>query len=76
MIHNSDRVDKTFKCIACGNDFVFSVGEQQFFADRGFVNDPKRCGSCRKHRKDRDGGRDEEHRQNLGAPDVPHTGRR
>ncbi len=42
--------DKTLTCVDCGADFVFSAGEQDFFASRGF-SDPTRCPSCRKIRK-------------------------
>jgi CxxC-x17-CxxC domain-containing protein len=34
-------------CRDCGESFVFSAGEQQFFATKGLVNDPQRCPSCR-----------------------------
>ena len=32
--------DKTLVCRDCGKEFVFSASEQQFFADKGFQNDP------------------------------------
>ena len=35
--------DKTLTCMECGNEFTFNVGEQEFFASRGFTNEPKRC---------------------------------
>lgn len=35
--------DRDLKCLTCGLMFVFSAGEQQFFHERGFLNDPKRC---------------------------------
>ncbi len=43
--------DKTLKCRDCGNDFVFSASEQQFFADKGFQNEPGRCPACRAARR-------------------------
>lgn len=43
--------DKTLVCKECGNEFVFSAGEQQFFAEKGFVNEPQRCKPCRDARK-------------------------
>jgi CxxC-x17-CxxC domain-containing protein len=46
----SDFVDRTLSCVECGNDFVFSAGEQQFFADRQFRNEPKRCKLCKAKR--------------------------
>ena len=39
--------DKVLKCAECGSDFVFSAGEQMFFVDKGFKNEPKRCKSCK-----------------------------
>ena len=35
--------DKTLKCKDCGKDFVFTAGEQEFYASRGFENEPQRC---------------------------------
>jgi len=39
--------DKVLKCIDCGTDFLFTAGEQLFFRDRQFKNEPKRCKSCK-----------------------------
>lgn len=43
--------DKTLKCKDCGADFVFTAGEQEFYATKGFVNEPQRCKNCRDNRK-------------------------
>ncbi len=43
--------DKTLVCKDCGADFVFAEGEQQFYAEKGFDNEPQRCPDCRKARK-------------------------
>ena len=43
--------DKTLKCKDCGNEFVFTAGEQAFYAERGFQNEPQRCKACRDARK-------------------------
>lgn len=45
--------DKTLTCRDCGNEFVFSAGEQEFYADKGFENEPTRCKECRAARKER-----------------------
>ena len=42
--------DKKLVCKDCGKEFIFKVGEQQFFADKGFP-DPIRCPECRLKRK-------------------------
>jgi len=43
--------DKTITCKDCGAEFVFTANEQEFFAEKGFTNEPQRCQSCRKARK-------------------------
>ncbi len=43
--------DKTLVCKECGAEFVFSAGEQEFYAERGFQNEPQRCKACRGARK-------------------------
>lgn len=43
--------DRTLTCRDCGNEFVFSASEQEFFAEREFTNDPSRCPECRASRK-------------------------
>jgi CxxC-x17-CxxC domain-containing protein len=42
--------DKVLKCIDCGADFVFTAGEQLFFHDKQFKNEPKRCKACKAKR--------------------------
>jgi CxxC-x17-CxxC domain-containing protein len=39
--------DRTLTCRDCGESFVFSAGEQSFFASKGLTNDPQRCPACR-----------------------------
>ncbi len=39
--------DKILKCVDCGTDFVFTAGEQLFFRDKQFKNEPKRCKNCK-----------------------------
>lgn len=43
--------DKTLICKDCGNEFVFTEGEQAFYKEKGFENEPQRCPECRKARK-------------------------
>ncbi|WP_346887628.1 zinc-ribbon domain-containing protein [Clostridium sp. UBA1056] len=43
--------DRTLTCKDCGNEFIFTEGEQAFYAEKGFENDPVRCADCRKARK-------------------------
>ena len=43
--------DRTISCVDCGQAFTFTAGEQDFYAQRGFTEAPKRCPSCRSARK-------------------------
>ena len=43
--------DKTLVCKDCGKKFTFSAGEQEFYAEKGFENEPQRCKECRQARK-------------------------
>ena len=42
--------DKNLTCADCGQEFVFTASEQDFYAQRGFT-EPRRCPSCRASRK-------------------------
>ena len=48
--------DKTLTCRECGAEFVFTASEQQFYADKGFQNEPGRCPGCRANRRQSNGG--------------------
>ena len=61
--------DKTLVCKDCGNEFVFTAGEQEFYAERGFTNEPKRCKACR------DAKRGGAPRQEREIPFQPREGR-
>jgi CxxC-x17-CxxC domain-containing protein len=50
--------DKKLQCADCSQDFIFSAGEQQFFALRQLVNEPKRCPNCRLSMRFNRAGRD------------------
>ena len=43
--------DKTLVCKDCGKEFTFTAGEQEFYEEKGFKNEPTRCPECRKARK-------------------------
>jgi CxxC-x17-CxxC domain-containing protein len=42
--------DKSLRCVDCGTEFVWTAGEQTFFADKNFKNEPKRCKACKAKR--------------------------
>jgi CxxC-x17-CxxC domain-containing protein len=48
--------DKSLTCRDCGQSFAFTAGEQEFFASRGFTNEPSRCRDCRSARRTERGG--------------------
>ena len=43
--------DETIECVDCHETFVFTVKEQEFYAEKGFENKPKRCAACRAIKK-------------------------
>jgi CxxC-x17-CxxC domain-containing protein len=45
--------DKILICIDCEQEFIFTAGEQQFFADKALRNEPKRCKQCKQKKNDR-----------------------
>ena len=52
----ADFQDRVLKCVDCGDDFVFTAGEQHFFHDKNFKNEPKRCKNCKTKRQGAPGG--------------------
>jgi hypothetical protein len=43
--------DKNIICKDCGKEFAFTEGEQEFYKEKGFENEPQRCPTCRKAKK-------------------------
>jgi len=43
--------DKTLQCSDCGATFTFTAEEQEFYAAKGYANEPKRCPACREARR-------------------------
>jgi len=48
--------DKVLTCRDCGKEFLFTAGEQAFYAEKGFQHEPTRCRNCRATRKSGGGG--------------------
>ncbi|HEY7141743.1 MAG TPA: zinc-ribbon domain containing protein [Methylomirabilota bacterium] len=48
--------DKVLTCRDCGKEFLFTAGEQSFYAEKGFEHEPTRCKTCRATRKGGGGG--------------------
>ena len=42
--------DRILRCVDCATEFIWTAGEQQFFADKNFKNEPKRCKACKSKR--------------------------
>lgn len=45
--------DQTLQCRDCGNTFVWTASEQEFYQQKGFQNAPVRCPQCRAAKKAR-----------------------
>lgn len=45
--------DSNINCIDCGKEFVWTIGEQVFFRDKGLKNPPKRCKECKQAKNER-----------------------
>ncbi len=43
--------DKKLVCKDCGNTFIWTAGEQEFYQQKGLTNEPKRCPDCRRANK-------------------------
>ena len=48
VAEESEFQDVTIDCVDCDDDFVWTVGEQEFFRDKGLKHPPKRCKPCKK----------------------------
>jgi DNA-directed RNA polymerase subunit RPC12/RpoP len=46
-----EMADKNLVCKDCSKEFVFTEGEQEFYKEKGFENEPQRCPDCRRARK-------------------------
>ena len=62
--------DKTLVCVDCARTFTRTAGEQEYFAEKGFTELPKRCPDCRREKKAR---RDSEGR---GEPLIKKGGKK
>jgi CxxC-x17-CxxC domain-containing protein len=76
--------DKSLTCRDCGGTFVFTAGEQGFYLEKGLLNEPQRCNTCRvNRRRDRTSGAGREMTtvacancgQNATVPFVPRLDR-
>jgi CxxC-x17-CxxC domain-containing protein len=52
----NDGDDQRIKCVDCGEEFLFTAGEQAFYATKGLTNAPTRCKQCREARRQQRGG--------------------
>lgn len=49
----SEFEDRNLKCVDCGENFIWTAGEQVFFHDKGLKNEPKRCKGCKQAKNER-----------------------
>ncbi len=52
-VDNSELEEQQILCIDCSKDFIWTVGEQAFFRDKGLQNPPKRCKECKQAKNER-----------------------
>jgi CxxC-x17-CxxC domain-containing protein len=64
--------DKLIRCVSCGDEFVFTAGEQEFYKNRGLAHEPTRCKSCREARKTR-GSNGHSAGASFGGDREPHV---
>lgn len=65
--------EQTLTCVDCGTNFAFTVADQEFFAEKGFNNPPRRCKPCRMAAKaNREGGGFGGRSSGFGAPREMH----
>ena len=55
-IAGGDFQDRVLACRKCGSNFIFTVAQQLFYAEKGFVNEPQLCDKCREEKKRHDPG--------------------
>ena len=63
--------DKIIKCVDCGEEFVFTAGEQAFYKEHGLTNTPVRCRRCREARKNKPAGGGAPRRREASASREP-----
>jgi len=51
---NTEMKHRILKCVECGEEFVFTVGAQEYFLEKGYNQSPKRCKACHsKYKRDK-----------------------
>ncbi|MCU1263726.1 MAG: hypothetical protein JWM21_44 [Acidobacteria bacterium] len=51
--NESEFEDRNIRCVDCGENFIWTAGEQVFFHDKGLKNEPKRCKGCKQAKNER-----------------------
>ena len=64
--------DRTLTCQDCNTSFTFTADDQQYHAEKGYSNEPKRCPSCRSNRRAGGGGGGSYGSSNYGSPREMH----
>ncbi len=42
-----ELTEKLLYCVECQKNFIFSISEQKYYQEKGFLHPPKRCKQCR-----------------------------
>ena len=58
---------KILICTECKEEFVFTCAAQQYFAERGYTEDPKRCKTC--HTSYKKAQREKQNHPEVSYPD-------
>ena len=59
--------DRTLTCQDCNNSFTFTADDQQYHAEKGYTNEPKRCPSCRQSRRSNSGDSSSSYGSSYGS---------
>jgi CxxC-x17-CxxC domain-containing protein len=65
--HSVTYTDRTLTCVDCGVEFIHSAADQEYYVEKSFVSDPKRCTSCRASRRAARDPQDDDLRS-IGGP--------
>jgi CxxC-x17-CxxC domain-containing protein len=65
--------DQRLKCVDCGEEFLFTAGEQAFYRTHGLTHPPTRCKRCRDARKSQRPGGGHDNASAGGRPREMHA---
>jgi CspA family cold shock protein len=63
--------EQRIKCVDCGQEFLFTAGEQAFYREHNLTHAPTRCKQCRMNRKGARGPRTDTERTDAVRSHAP-----